>query len=224
MDIIRQLEAEQAAKIEAKRILPEFQPGDTVRVQVRVTEGTRTRVQAYEGVCIARSGAGINESFTVRKLSYGEGVERVFPVYSPIVEAVELVRRGKVRRAKLYYLRGLRGKAARIAEKKDNRKGKGAAVPETGIVESVTADTVARVEADDITLIGGIGAKLAQKMRDAGVNTLSDLAALSPEAARELDDKLELKGRIEREGWVKQASALVSKVEDVKSHVAEASA
>ncbi|MBC8716444.1 MULTISPECIES: 50S ribosomal protein L19 [Brucella/Ochrobactrum group] len=120
-DIIRQLEAEQAAKIEEKRKLPDFQPGDTVRVQVRVTEGTRTRVQAYEGVCIARSGAGINESFTVRKISYGEGVERVFPVYSPIVEGVELVRRGKVRRAKLYYLRGLTGKAARIAEKKDNR-------------------------------------------------------------------------------------------------------
>ncbi|GLU26573.1 MULTISPECIES: 50S ribosomal protein L19 [Brucella/Ochrobactrum group] len=120
-DIIRQLEAEQAAKIEEKRKLPDFQPGDTVRVQVRVTEGTRTRVQAYEGVCIARSGAGINENFTVRKISYGEGVERVFPVYSPIVEGVELVRRGKVRRAKLYYLRGLTGKAARIAEKKDNR-------------------------------------------------------------------------------------------------------
>lgn len=120
-DIIRQIEAEQAAKIEEKRKLPDFQPGDSVRVQVRVTEGTRTRVQAYEGVCIARSGAGINESFTVRKISYGEGVERVFPVYSPIVEGVELVRRGKVRRAKLYYLRGLTGKAARIAEKKDNR-------------------------------------------------------------------------------------------------------
>ncbi|MBA8836832.1 MULTISPECIES: 50S ribosomal protein L19 [unclassified Ochrobactrum] len=120
-DIIRQLEAEQAAKIEEKRKLPEFQPGDTVRVQVRVTEGTRTRVQAYEGVCIARSGAGLNENFTVRKISYGEGVERVFPVYSPIVEGVELVRRGKVRRAKLYYLRGLTGKAARISEKKDNR-------------------------------------------------------------------------------------------------------
>lgn len=120
-DIIRQLEAEQAAKIEEKRKLPDFQPGDTVRVQVRVTEGTRTRVQAYEGVCIARSGAGLNENFTVRKISYGEGVERVFPVYSPIVEGVELVRRGKVRRAKLYYLRGLTGKAARIAEKKDNR-------------------------------------------------------------------------------------------------------
>ena len=120
-DIIRQLEAEQAAKIEEKRKLPDFQPGDTVRVQVRVTEGTRTRVQAYEGVCIARSGAGLNENFTVRKISYGEGVERVVPVYSPIVEGVELVRRGKVRRAKLYYLRGLTGKAARISEKKDNR-------------------------------------------------------------------------------------------------------
>ncbi|PYE88949.1 50S ribosomal protein L19 [Phyllobacterium leguminum] len=128
MDIIRQLEAEQAAKITEKRTLPDFKPGDTVRVQVRVTEGTRTRVQAYEGVCIARSGSGIHENFTVRKISYGEGVERVFPVYSPMVEAVELVRRGKVRRAKLYYLRGLTGKAARIVEKKDNRKAKGAAV------------------------------------------------------------------------------------------------
>ena len=116
MDIIRQLEAEQAAKIEAKRVLPEFQPGDTVRVQVRVTEGTRTRVQAYEGVVIARSGAGLNENFTVRKISYGEGVERVFPVYSPLVEGVEIVRRGKVRRAKLYYLRDRRGKSARISE------------------------------------------------------------------------------------------------------------
>jgi large subunit ribosomal protein L19 len=116
MDIIRQLEAEQAAKIEAKRTLPEFQPGDTVRVQVRVTEGSRTRVQAYEGVVIARSGAGLHENFTVRKISYGEGVERVFPVYSPMVEAVEIVRRGKVRRAKLYYLRDRRGKSARISE------------------------------------------------------------------------------------------------------------
>jgi large subunit ribosomal protein L19 len=116
MDIIRQLETEQAQKIAEKRTLPEFQAGDTVRVQVRVTEGTRTRVQAYEGVCIARSGAGFQESFTVRKISYGEGVERVFPVYSPLVEAVEIVRRGKVRRAKLYYLRDRRGKSARISE------------------------------------------------------------------------------------------------------------
>ena len=116
MDIIRQLEAEQAAKIEEKRKLPEFQPGDTVRVHVRITEGTRTRVQIYEGVCIARAGAGFQENFTVRKISYGEGVERVFPVFSPQVEAVEVVRRGKVRRAKLYYLRDRRGKSARISE------------------------------------------------------------------------------------------------------------
>jgi large subunit ribosomal protein L19 len=116
MDLIRELEAEQAQKIEEKRKLPEFQPGDTVRVNVRVTEGTRTRVQAYEGVVIARSGSGFQENFTVRKISYGEGVERVFPVYSPLVESVEMVRRGKVRRAKLYYLRERRGKSARITE------------------------------------------------------------------------------------------------------------
>ncbi len=116
MDIIQQLEAEEAARIEAKRQLPEFSPGDTVRVMVRVTEGSRTRIQAYEGVCIARSGGGLNESFTVRKISYGEGVERVFPVYSPLVEGVEIVRRGRVRRAKLYYLRERRGKSARIVE------------------------------------------------------------------------------------------------------------
>jgi len=124
MNIIQQLEAEQCAKINEKRQLPPFQPGDTLRVSVRVTEGTRTRLQAYEGVCIARCGGGLNETFTVRKISYGEGVERVFPIYSPLVEGVEVVRRGKVRRAKLYYLRGLRGKAARIAEKKDNRNKK----------------------------------------------------------------------------------------------------
>ncbi|ENN90074.1 50S ribosomal protein L19 [Bartonella bovis] len=122
MNIIAQLEAEQCAKIEEKRRFPEFQVGDTLRVSVRVTEGTRTRVQAYEGICIARSGSGLNENFTVRKISYGEGVERVFPMYSPLVEGVEVVRRGKVRRAKLYYLRALRGKAARITEKKDYRK------------------------------------------------------------------------------------------------------
>lgn len=116
VDIIRELEAEQAARISEKRKLPEFQPGDTVRVHVRITEGSRTRVQIYEGVCIARAGAGFQENFTVRKISYGEGVERVFPVYSPQVEAVEVVRRGKVRRAKLYYLRDRRGKSARITE------------------------------------------------------------------------------------------------------------
>jgi large subunit ribosomal protein L19 len=116
MNLIQQIEQAEMASIAAKRELPAFEPGDTVRVHVRVTEGTRTRLQAYEGVVIARKGGGIQESFTVRKISYGEGVERVFPVYSPMVEQVEVVRRGKVRRAKLYYLRGLRGKSARIAE------------------------------------------------------------------------------------------------------------
>ncbi len=116
-NIIKQIEAEQAAKIEAQRTLPEFSAGDTLRVNVKVTEGNRTRVQAYEGVCIARSGGGINESFTVRKISYGEGVERVFPLHSPVVESIELVRRGSVRRAKLYYMRGRSGKSARIAER-----------------------------------------------------------------------------------------------------------
>jgi large subunit ribosomal protein L19 len=117
MNIIAELEAEQAAKLAAGRTIPAFQPGDTVVVNVKVTEGERTRVQAYEGVCIARNGGGINESFTVRKISYGEGVERVFPVLSPNIESIKVVRRGKVRRAKLYYLRDRRGKSARIAEK-----------------------------------------------------------------------------------------------------------
>ena len=121
MDLIRQLEAEQAAKIEQKRKLPEFQPGDTVRVNVKVIEGTRERVQAFEGVCIARRNRGLNSSFTVRKISYGEGVERVFPLYSPRIDGIDVVRRGRVRRAKLYYLRGRTGKSARIAERRDTR-------------------------------------------------------------------------------------------------------
>ena len=117
MDLIRELEAEQAAKIEAKRTLPEFQPGDTVRVNVRVTEGTRTRVQNYEGVVISRKGGEtLGASFTVRKISFGEGVERVFPLYSTNIDKIEVIRRGRVRRAKLYYLRDRRGKSARIAE------------------------------------------------------------------------------------------------------------
>ena len=116
MNVIQQIDAEHMAEISAKRDLPEFSPGDTVRVNVRVSEGARTRLQAYEGLCIARSGGGIRESFTVRKISYGEGVERVFPFYSPIIEGVEVIRRGKVRRAKLYYLRDRQGKSARIPE------------------------------------------------------------------------------------------------------------
>ena len=122
MDIIAQLEKEQVAVVAAQRAVPEFGPGDTVIVNVKVKEGERSRVQAYEGVCIARSGGGINENFTVRKMSYGEGVERVFPVYSPMIDSIKVVRRGKVRRAKLYYLRDRRGKSARIAERVEPRK------------------------------------------------------------------------------------------------------
>ena len=150
MNIIEQLEAEQAAAIDAKRKLPSFEPGDTIRVSVRVTEGKRTRIQAYEGVCIARAGGGLNENFTVRKISYGEGVERVFPIYSPLVEGVDVVRRGKVRRAKLYYLRDRRGKSARIIEntniraKKMNDAERAAFVAERARLE---AEKIAAVEA-----------------------------------------------------------------------------
>ena len=119
MNIIETLEAEQAAKLAQTSKVPDFQPGDTVVVNVKVKEGERTRVQAYEGVCIARSGGGLNENFTVRKISYGEGVERVFPIYSPNIDSVKVLRRGKVRRAKLYYLRDRRGKSARIAERSE---------------------------------------------------------------------------------------------------------
>ena len=126
MNIIEELEAEQSAKLLVGKTIPPFQTGDTVVVSVKVTEGERTRVQAYEGVCIARSGGGLNESFTVRKISYGEGVERVFPVLSPNIDSIKLVRRGKVRRAKLYYLRDRRGKSARIAEKMETPAAKAA--------------------------------------------------------------------------------------------------
>jgi large subunit ribosomal protein L19 len=121
MNLIQQLEKEQVTKLSAGKEIPEFGPGDTVLVNYKVVEGERSRIQAYEGVCIGRAGGGLNENFTVRKISYGEGVERVFPLYSPMIDSIKVVRRGKVRRAKLYYLRGRRGKAARISEKQDHR-------------------------------------------------------------------------------------------------------
>ena len=121
MNLIQTLENEQLEKLSKDKDIPAFSPGDTVIVNVKVKEGDRTRVQAYEGVCIGRSGGGLNESFTVRKISYGEGVERVFPLYSPMIDSIKLVRKGKVRRAKLYYLRGRRGKSARIVEKQDKQ-------------------------------------------------------------------------------------------------------
>ena len=140
MNLIQQLEAEVIEQAKAARAIPEFRPGDTVRVGVRVVEGERTRVQNYEGVCIARANKGMGSSFTVRKISFGEGVERVFPLYSPSIDSIEVVRRGSVRRAKLYYLRGRTGKAARITERRDTRptavKGEAAtATPETETAE-----------------------------------------------------------------------------------------
>jgi len=120
MNLLKEIENEQVAKLSAGKTIPDFQPGDTLLVNVKVVEGERSRVQAYEGVCIGRAGSGLNENFTVRKISYGEGVERVFPLYSPMIDSIKVVRRGKVRRAKLYYLRGRRGKSARIVERQDH--------------------------------------------------------------------------------------------------------
>ena len=139
MNLIQELEKEQLDKLRESKQIPDFAPGDTVRVNVKISEGTRERVQAYEGVVIGRSGSGINESFTVRKISYGEGVERVFPVYSPTIESISVVKKGKVRRAKLYYLRDRRGKAARIVEKIEVKK----KTNEKKDVASVSKDKVA---------------------------------------------------------------------------------
>ena len=136
MNLIQQLEAEQIQSLTANKAIPEFRPGDTLRVGVRVVEGERTRVQNFEGVCIARANRALGSSFTVRKISFGEGVERVFPLYSPNIETIEVVRRGAVRRAKLYYLRGRTGKAARIAERRDTRNDKPVAATATPATEN----------------------------------------------------------------------------------------
>ncbi|WP_028746427.1 50S ribosomal protein L19 [Rhizobium mesoamericanum] len=177
MNIIQQLEAEQIAKIEAQRTLPEFSPGDTVRVNVRVKEGNRTRVQAYEGVCIARSGGGLQENFTVRKISYGEGVERVFPVCSPAIESVEVVRRGKVRRAKLYYLRDRRGKSARIVENTGTRARK-----LNDAERQAVAEEKARLEAEKVAAAQALAAeKAAQEAAEA--KAAAEAAAAAEPAA-----------------------------------------
>ena len=143
MNILQTIAAEEKARLIAKRDIPNFQPGDTLRVMVKIKEGERERIQAFEGVCIARAGGGVNENFTVRKISFGEGVERVFPILSPNIDSIEVKRRGVVRRAKLYYLRDRRGKSARIAEKQTVRAPKGVVVPETGKAETPAADTEA---------------------------------------------------------------------------------
>ena len=141
MNIIEKIEKEQLEKLSSGKQIPDFNPGDTIKVDVKVVEGSRERIQAFEGVCIARGGKGINESFTVRKISYGEGVERVFPLFSPKISSITLVRKGKVRRAKLYYLRDRRGKAARIVEKIEIKK----KTNEKKDVESLSKDKVAEI-------------------------------------------------------------------------------
>ena len=207
MNIIQVMEKEQAERLAAKRPIPEFAPGDTLRVNVKVIEGDRTRVQAYEGVCIARSGGGINESFTVRKISYGEGVERVFPVYSPLIESIEVVRRGKVRRAKLYYLRGRRGKSARIKEKVDfNRLGKGKDKKKAAF----KGFTRPKGEADDLTKISGVDQALAEKLNKLGIIKYEQIAAFSDDDIGKVDDALSLKGQIERDDWTGEAKKLMA--------------
>ncbi len=202
MSIIETLEKEQMAQIEAKRRIPTFSPGDTVRVAVKVVEGTRERIQAYEGVCIARSGSGLNESFTVRKISYGEGVERVFPLYSPWIDSITVVRRGKVRRAKLYYLRGLRGKAARIAEKQDTRV-RAKAAEFKGFKRP-------KGEPDNLQLIKGVDQSTEKRLNDVGIIKFEQIANLTDDEIAMVDDALKLQGRFEREDWAGQAVKLMA--------------
>ncbi len=203
MNIIEQLEKEQVAALSKKRKVPDFGPGDTLRVNVKVVEGERTRVQAYEGVCIGRAGGGVNENFTVRKISYGEGVERVFPVHSPLIESIEVVRRGRVRRAKLYYLRGRRGKSARIAERQD-MKGKGKKA------EAFKGFTKPKGEPDDLKLIQGVTPELEKKLNKLGLIKFEQIANLSDEEIAKLDEELKLGGAIENDDWTAKAVELMA--------------
>ena len=206
MNIIQELEREQMDAVLKTRMIPEFGPGDTVKVMVKVIEGDgkgqSVRLQAYEGVVIARSGGGLNESFTVRKISYGEGVERVFPIYSPYIAEIEVLRRGRVRRAKLYYLRGRRGRAARIFERTDvrarrlNAAWKGFKKP--------------KGEADDLTRIKGIDADLAARLRTLNCTKFEQVANFSDEDIANVDETLKLNGQIERDDWVGEAQKLVA--------------
>lgn len=202
MNIIQELEQQQIDAVLAKRTVPDFGPGDTLKVMVKVIEGENTRLQAYEGVCIGRAGSGVNENFTVRKISYGEGVERVFPVYSPYIDAIEVVRRGRVRRAKLYYLRGRRGKSARITERTDARA-KRLAAQWKGFKKP-------KGEIDDLTKLNGIDPNLAGRLAVLGVIKFDQIANFSDEDIANVDEALGLKGRIERDNWVRQAQDMMA--------------
>jgi large subunit ribosomal protein L19 len=222
MNIIQELEREQMDAVLAKRNVPEFQPGDTVKVLVRVVESADVdpkdkkkkaaaarapaeRLQAYEGIVIARSGAGINESFTVRKISYGEGVERVFPIYSPHIAEIEVLRRGRVRRAKLYYLRGLRGKAARIFERTDARARK--------LNAAWKGFKKPKGEADDLAQINGIDATLAARLKQLNLYKFEQIANFSDEDIANVEGALNIDGRIEKQDWIGQARALLTAAE-----------
>ncbi|HJU31259.1 MAG TPA: 50S ribosomal protein L19 [Hyphomicrobiaceae bacterium] len=224
MTVIQDLERRQIDAISAKRRVPEFAPGDTVKVMVKVMEGADAdagkdkkkaaakpkeddkgpgfRLQAYEGVVIARSGGGLNESFTVRKISYGEGVERVFPVHSPYIAEIEVLRRGKVRRAKLYYLRGRRGKSARIFERTDARAKR--------LNAAFKGFKRPKGQPDDLTRIKGLNAELAGQLNGIGVIRFDQIANFSDDDIANVDETLSLGGRIEKEDWVRQAQDLVA--------------
>lgn len=220
MNIIQELEKEQMKAVLAKRGVPEFGPGDTLKIMVRVSEGVPEpakgkakpkkgdeaketfRLQAYEGVCIARQGSGLNESFTVRKISYGEGVERVFPIYSPFIAEIEVLRRGKVRRAKLYYLRGRRGKAARILERTDARARRLAAAWK-GFKKP-------KGEPDDLTKINGISSDLAARLIQLNCSKYDQIANFSDDDIANVDEALALEGAIEKGDWVGQAQRLIA--------------
>jgi large subunit ribosomal protein L19 len=202
MTAILDLERAQIRSISAQRNVPEFAPGDTVRVMVKVIEGDSTRLQAYEGLVIARSGGGINENFTVRKISYGEGVERVFPIYSPYVAEIEVLRRGKVRRAKLYYLRGRRGKSARIFERTDARAKR--------LNAAFKGFKKPKGETDDLTKLKGVSGELAGRLNGLGVIKFEQIANFSDDDIANVDESLALEGRIEKDDWVGQAQALVA--------------
>ncbi|HEU0061693.1 MAG TPA: 50S ribosomal protein L19 [Hyphomicrobiaceae bacterium] len=231
MTVILELEREQISAIVAKRSVPEFGPGDTVKVMVKVVEGMEVdpkdkkkakpeeskgpgfRLQAYEGVVIARSGSGINESFTVRKISYGEGVERVFPIYSPYITEIEVLRRGKVRRAKLYYLRGRRGKSARIFERTDARAKR--------LNAAFKGFKRPKGEADDLTRIKGVDQALAVRLTQLGAIKFEQIANFSDDDIANLDEALALGGRIEKDDWVGQAQSLAAESAAAEVPVAE---
>jgi len=234
LTIIQQIERDQISAVTTKRIVPEFAPGDTVKVMVKVFEGLEAdpkakkkakadepkgpgfRLQAYEGVVIARSGGGINESFTVRKISYGEGVERVFPIYSPYIAEIEVLRRGKVRRAKLYYLRGRRGKSARIFERTDARAKR--------LNAAFKGFKKPKGEPDNLIEIKGLSAELAGRLNGLGVIKFEQIANFSDDDIANVDEALALGGRIEKDDWVGQAQRLLAEAAAAEVPAGEADA